>query len=63
MIGALLDGVCAELVRGGSPAPSVIVTGGAAIYLPAAWQTRVQHEPHLTLIGLAEAHRRHFAHG
>ncbi len=63
MIGALLDGVCAELVRTGSPAPSVIVTGGAAIYLPVAWQARVRHEPHLTLIGLAEAHRRHFAHG
>jgi len=63
MIGALLDGVCAELVRAGLPAPSVIVTGGAAIYLPVAWQARVRHEPHLTLIGLAEAHRRHFAHG
>ena len=61
MIGALLDGVCAELVRQGSPMPKVIVTGGAAVYLPASWQTRVKHEPHLTLLGLAEAHRRHFA--
>ena len=61
MIGALLDGVCAELVRQGSPMPKVIVTGGAAVYLPASWQTRVTHEPHLTLLGLAEAHRRHFA--
>ncbi len=58
MIGALLDGVVAELIKSGSPAPKVIVTGGAAIYLPAAWKTRVQYEPHLTLIGLAEFYRR-----
>lgn len=58
MIGALLDGVCAELVRQGSPMPRVVVTGGAAVYLPAAWRERVRHEPHLTLLGLAEAHRR-----
>ena len=61
MIGALLDGVCAELIRQGSPMPKVIVTGGAAVYLPASWRDRVTHEPHLTLLGLAEAHRRHFA--
>ena len=60
MIGALLDGVCAELVRQGAPEPRVIVTGGAAVYLPAAWRGRVLHEPHLTLIGLAESHRRQF---
>jgi type III pantothenate kinase len=58
MIGALLDGVVAELMKSGSPAPKVIVTGGAAIYLPAAWKTRVQYEPHLALIGLAEFYRR-----
>jgi pantothenate kinase type III len=39
----------------------VIVTGGAAVYLPASWRDRVRHEPHLTLLGLAEAHRRHYA--
>lgn len=61
MIGALLDGVAAELVRQGAPVPQVIVTGGAAVYLPASWRDRVRHEPHLTLLGLAEAHRRHFA--
>lgn len=61
MIGALLDGVCAELVHQGSPMPKVIVTGGAAVYLPASWRDRVAHEPHLTLLGLAEAHRRCFA--
>lgn len=61
MIGALLDGVTAELVRQGSPMPQVVVTGGAAVYLPAAWRDRVRHEPHLTLLGLAEAHRRQFA--
>ncbi len=58
MIGALLDGVVAELNKSGGPAPKVIVTGGAAIYLPAAWKSRVQHEPHLTLIGLSEFYRR-----
>ncbi|MEY3130794.1 MAG: hypothetical protein RLY12_1166, partial [Verrucomicrobiota bacterium] len=47
--------------RQGSPMPKVIVTGGAAVYLPASWRDRVSHEPHLTLLGLAEAHRRHFA--
>ncbi|MFM7743683.1 MAG: type III pantothenate kinase [Verrucomicrobiota bacterium] len=61
MIGALLDGVCAELVRQGSPPPKVVVTGGAAVYLPASWRARVTHEPHLTLLGLAEAHRRRYA--
>ena len=61
MIGALLDGVTAELVRQGAPRPAVIVTGGAAVYLPASWRDRVRHEPHLTLLGLAEAHRRAFA--
>lgn len=58
MIGALLDGVVAELLKSGHAQPKVIVTGGAAIYLPASWKGRVQHEPHLTLIGLAEFYRR-----
>lgn len=58
MIGALLDGVSAELVKSGSVAPKVVVTGGAAIYLPASWKNRVLHEPHLTLLGLAEFYRR-----
>ncbi len=58
MIGALLDGVVAELKKSGSPTPKVVVTGGAAIYLPAEWKARVQYEPHLTLIGLAEFYRR-----
>lgn len=61
MIGALLDGVCAELRKQGLPEPAVIVTGGAAVYLPASWRARVRHEPHLTLLGLAESHRRVFA--
>jgi type III pantothenate kinase len=61
MIGALLDGVCSELMRQGLPMPKVIVTGGAAVYLPASWRDRVSHEPDLTLIGLAEAHRRQFS--
>jgi len=58
MIGALLDGVVLEMTKSGSPEPKVIVTGGAAVYLPKSWQSRVQHEPHLTLIGLAEFYRR-----
>ena len=58
MIGALLDGVIVEMKKSGSPEPRVIVTGGAAVYLPKSWQSRVQHEPHLTLIGLAEFYRR-----
>lgn len=58
MIGALLEGVSAELVKSGSAIPKVVVTGGAAIYLPAAWKDRVRHEPCLTLIGLAEFYRR-----
>lgn len=61
MIGALLDAVTAELTKQGGPAPVVLVTGGAAVYLPASWRDRVRHEPHLTLLGLAESHRRSFA--
>lgn len=61
MMGALLDAVSAELAAQGSPSPRVIVTGGAAIYLPAGWQARATHQPHLTLLGLAEAYRRHVA--
>lgn len=58
MMGALLDGVVLEMTKKGEPEPKVIVTGGAAVYLPKSWQTRVKHEPHLTLIGLAEFYRR-----
>ena len=58
MIGALLDAVTAELTKQGGQPPAVIVTGGAAVYLPASWRERVRHEPHLTLLGLAESHRR-----
>jgi type III pantothenate kinase len=58
MIGALLDAVTAELTKQGGQVPTVLVTGGAAVYLPASWRDRVRHEPHLTLLGLAESHRR-----
>lgn len=58
MIGALLDAVTAELTKQGGQAPTVLVTGGAAVYLPSSWRDRVRHEPHLTLLGLAESHRR-----
>jgi type III pantothenate kinase len=58
MIGALLDAVTAELTKQGGQVPTVLVTGGASVYLPASWRDRVRHEPHLTLLGLAESHRR-----
>jgi pantothenate kinase type III len=58
MIGALLDAVVLEMTKKGETVPQVIVTGGAAVYLPKTWQNRVKHEPHLTLIGLAEFYRR-----
>lgn len=58
MIGALLDAVTQEMTKVGAPEPAVLVTGGAAVYLPANWRKRVRHEPHLTLLGLAESYRR-----
>jgi type III pantothenate kinase len=58
MIGALLDGVILEMTKNKEAPPQVIVTGGAAVYLPKSWQNRVIHEPHLSLIGLAEFYYR-----
>ena len=58
MIGALLESVLAELARRGLSSPAVIATGGTAAYLPASWAKRVRWEPHITLLGLAESHRR-----
>lgn len=58
MISALLEGVISEMTKNGDPTPRVIVTGGAAAFLPKSWQERVQYEPHLTLVGLAEFYRR-----
>lgn len=58
MIGALLESVLAELTRRGLSSPAVIATGGTAVFLPASWATRIRWEPHITLLGLAESHRR-----
>ena len=58
MIAALLESVAAEIRRQGEGEPSVIATGGAAPFLPAGWAGRIRHEPHLTLLGLAESFRR-----
>lgn len=58
MIGALLESVLAELMRRGVPSPAVLATGGTAAFLPATWEKRIRWEPHITLHGLAESHRR-----
>lgn len=58
MVAALLESVAGEIRRAEGGEPTVIATGGAAPFLPAGWAGRVRHEPHLTLIGLAESFRR-----
>ncbi len=58
MVAALLESVAGEIRRQGEGEPSVLATGGAAPFLPATWAARVRHEPHLTLLGLAESFRR-----
>lgn len=58
MVAALLESVAGEIRRQGDGEPSVIATGGAAPFLPASWAGRIQYEPQLTLLGLAESFRR-----
>lgn len=58
MVAALLESVASEIRRQGEGEPAVLATGGAAPFLPAAWAGRIRHEPHLTLLGLAESFRR-----
>lgn len=58
MVSALLDGVAGEIRRQEGRDPAVLTTGGAAPFLPACWSARARHEPHLTLLGLAESFRR-----
>lgn len=58
MVAALLDAVAGEIRRREGREPAVLATGGAAPFLPATWSGRVRHEPHLTLLGLAESFRR-----
>ncbi len=57
MIGALLDSVINQMKQEGQ-VPTVIATGGTAAFLPASWAAKIRWEPHITLIGLAESHRR-----
>ena len=58
MVAALLESVASEIRRQGEGEPAVLATGGAAPFLPATWAGRIRHEPHLTLLGLAESFRR-----
>lgn len=58
MVSALLESVAGEIRRQGEGEPTVFATGGAAPFLPATWAGRIRHEPHLTLLGLAESFRR-----
>lgn len=58
MVAALLEGVAGEIRRTEGRDPAVLTTGGAAPFLPAGWSARARHEPHLTLLGLAESFRR-----
>ena len=58
MVAALLDAVAGEMRRQGEGEPAVVATGGAAPFLPASWAGPIRHEPHLTLLGLAESFQR-----
>lgn len=58
MVAALLESVAGEIRRTEGREPAVLATGGAAPFLPATWAGKVRHEPHLTLVGLAESFRR-----
>jgi len=57
LIQALLDGVLAELVDRGEPAPHIFITGGNAAFLQSRLHQPVRLEPDLTLLGLAAARR------
>ena len=61
LIQALLDGVLAELVDRGEPAPHIFITGGNAAFLQGRLRQPVQLEPDLTLFGLATARRLNIA--
>ncbi len=57
LIQALLDGVLAELVDRGEPAPHLFITGGNATFLESRLRQKLQVVPDLTLLGLAAASR------
>jgi type III pantothenate kinase len=58
MVAALLEAVTSELKTQNAGNPSVLATGGASPFLPAAWAGKIRHEPNLTLIGLAVSYER-----
>lgn len=58
MIRALLEGVYEEFAALGERQPNVLLTGGAAQGFLREALSEFRAEPDLTLIGLAEAHRR-----
>jgi len=57
MMTGILDALLAELGAQGIR-PTLLATGGTTDFLPPALASRLQRQPHLTLIGLAEAYRR-----
>jgi len=57
LIQALLDGVLAELIDNGEPAPHLFITGGNAAFLQSRLRQPVRLVPDLTLVGLAAARR------
>ncbi len=58
MIRALLERVQRELRERGEDEAKVVATGGSAGILPQTWLSDIEFNPHITLIGLAEAYAR-----
>ena len=57
MIEAILAALVTELTAQ-EGAPTLLSTGGTVDFLPPTVSVRLRHEPHLTLVGLAEGWRR-----
>ncbi len=55
MIRALLERVQRELRERGEGQAKVVATGGSAGMLPQTWLSDIEFNPHITLLGLAEA--------
>lgn len=58
MIRALLERVQRELKERGEGPAKVVATGGSAGMLPKTWLSDIEFNPHITLLGLAEAFAR-----
>ncbi len=58
MIRALLDRVLRELGERGEGPVKVVATGGSAGMLPQTWLSDIEFNPHITLLGMAEAYAR-----